>query len=140
MCVFYFAYICVYKLCLSMNCVYEYECVCARVYLHISGYLSFILNLIKKSSQNQNRVGCSWRLTRLTVTDGQPTLSQELYFGRDDQNKKAKSCSRSQTDDLYFYIKMNWLLSLLIFSFFMYVFVFSFASRLNDFCKSEQML
>ena len=75
-------------------------CVC--VYLHLSGYISFILNflnLIKRLHQESRRGGPCQRLTELAETADSPTQIHKLYFGRDIGNKWSKSCCRSPTDD-----------------------------------------
>ena len=117
----------VYKtVCLSMcACVCECLCVCVRVcvcvcvcvcvyvYLYLSGYISFIFTLIKKLHQKPTRGDCSNR-------------SPKILTG--------------VSLDLMICIKMNWLLSSLFFSFFVYLIVLFFVSGLNCCYKSKQMV
>ena len=44
--------------------------------------ISFVFNLIKRLHQEASRNGCSWRLTKLTVSPSLPAPSQKFYFGR----------------------------------------------------------
>ena len=53
------------------------------MYIHLSGYISFVLNLIKIKRLHQNLSYLQPNKTKLSATAGPPVPSQKLYFGRD---------------------------------------------------------
>ena len=62
-------------------CVCEYVCVC--VYLHLSRYITFVFNLIKRLHQKPSRGGCSYKLANKAANANLPTPNQIIYFCRD---------------------------------------------------------
>lgn len=88
----------------------------------------YIFFYFTPKTKELNRGGCSLRLTKLAATVGSPSLSH--FFGR-----WPKFYYRFWTDDLQFYVMIEWLVFLLVFfclltCLFVYLFVYFFIKLL----------